>query len=298
MVIKVRGQEVGFGETVQLKVLFRNEFGVATDLDSTPSIQITDPYTVIYMDYTTIGVQHIATGTYAFNFTVPLNGPTGIWNDNWFGAMGGENVYGAFNFVVSNIALQGYVDGYEQLGDEPVESLSQTAIHNINTLMSRLKKRLQSSGWHMVKDEYGNNVRENCDIFNAQELYAFLCCSLSEFNSTPHFTGFVWEDDIVVEYRDVIIEGAYIMALASKALIEKGREFTISDNGLSFQAPAVADLLNSQMSTFLGPYREKLKYIKANMKPGPYGLGTLRITAVSPSILRLRHRREMQFPIQ
>lgn len=298
MVVHIRGQEVGFGEIIQLKVLFRDAFGNPTNLDSTPQIQIAEPTTAIYMDYTTVGVTNISTGVYSYDFTIPINGPAGVWNDNWSGTLSGNVVGGAFVFVVSNIPLAGYVDGYEQLGDVPNIQLGQVAIHNINILMNILKKRLQSSGWHMIKDANGVLVRENCDIFSVDELYAFLCASLSEFNSTPHFTGFTWEDQTIIEFRDVIVEGAYIMALASKALIEKGREFTISDNGLSFQPPVVGDFLNSQMSTLLAPYREKLKYIKANMKPTALGLGTLRITAVAPQLLRLRHRREIQWPVQ
>lgn len=298
MVIFIRGQETGFGQIIQLKVLFRDATNTPADLDTIPQIQIAEPTSYIYMDFTSNGISRIGPGTYSYNFTVPINGPVGVWNDNWSGLMGGSPVGGAFNFVVSNIALQGYDDGYEQLGDEPNGILSPIAIQNLNVLIHILRRRLQSSGWHMIKDPQGNLVRESCDIFSVDELFTFLCSSLSEFNSTPHYTGFIWEDQVVLDFRDVIVEGAYIMALASKALIEVGREFTISDNGLSFQPPPVSAMLNGQFTTLLGPHIEKLKQIKYSMKPSPIGLGTLRLSAVAPQILRLRHRREMQFPIQ
>ncbi|MFZ4795954.1 MAG: hypothetical protein ACOYMA_00575 [Bacteroidia bacterium] len=301
MVIKNRGETIGQGQVVQLRSLFKVN-GVPTDLNDFPSVQLIEPSTSLYMNYTTAGVYKIDTGIYGFNFEVPVNAQQGTWQDNWQGAMGLSNelVSASFSFTVLNITIPSALieDGYEQLGDEPVVVLTQAAIHNINQLVHILRRRLQSSGWHLSTDSFGNQTRENCDIFSIDELFSFLCSSLSEFNSTPHFTGFSWENEVVIEFKDIIIEGAYIMSVSSKGLIEKGREFTVTDNGLSFQPPAVADFLNSQMSSMLSPYREKLKYIKANFKPSPLGLGTIRIAAVSPQIMRLRHRRQMQFPIQ
>ena len=299
-----RSDIIGTGDIVQLKTLFRDENGVPKNLAALPTIQITSPDSYIYLSTTSNGVYNVATGTYAYDLTVPITGPVGVWIDSWNGLLGADGytdvLSGTFNFIVSNVGLgQPHLpDGYEQLGDEPNGVLSQKAIHNLNQLIHILRRRLQSSGWHMIKDEHGNLVRENCDIFSVDELFTFLCSSLSEFNSTPHFTGFTWEDQTILDFRDVIVEGAYIIALASKALIEVGREFTISDNGLNFQPPPVSAMLNGQFSTLLGPYRLKLAEIKHNCKPSPLGLGTLRLTAVSPSVLRLRHRREMQFPIQ
>ncbi len=118
---------------------------------------------------------------------------------------------------------------------------------------------------------------------------------LSEFNQIPHFTNFTFADPrIQTIFADVIIQGAVILALAAQALIEKGREFVITDNGVTYQPPQVAELLNNQYGQQLADYKEKVKYIKANMKPDPLGLGTFRVTAISPNYLRLRHLRQRQ----
>ena len=297
--MKTRGTQVMTGEIIQLKAQFSNSNGIPVDLASFPRVQIIQPNTAIYRDYASAGVYKLSTGLYALNFEVPINARIGVYTDNWLGLDGyGASVRGSFNFIVSNTSLAApNIDGYVHLGDIPERDLSQEAIININILMEILRQRLQSSGMRPTKDANGVTVYESCDIFSISEMFAFLCSSLSEFNSTPHYTQFVFEDQIVVDFRDVIVEGAYIMALASKALIEKGREFTVSDNGISFQPAAVADMLNSQMSTMLSLYREKLKQIKYSMKPFPKGLGTLRITAVNPLFLRLRHRRAGQWNI-
>ena len=292
--VNTRADRIGTGEQVQLRAIFRNALGIETDLDAFPEITVVDPTSHIFLAPTTVGVSRVAVGVYSYLITVPITGPTGVWEDSWTGFLSGEPVYGRFNFIVSNISLDMPADGYEQLGDPPNRNLSSEAIHNLNFLIDMLRKRLQSSGRHKVYDENGNLMYENCDIYSLDELYTFLQCSLSEFNQTPHFTSFTFDDPMILNFADILVEGAYIMALASKALIEKGREFTISDNGLSFQPPAVADFLNSQMSTLLGGYREKLKLIKHQFKSF-LGLGTLRTTAVAPQVMRLRHRRTNRF---
>ena len=298
--MKNRGQTINCGDIVQLKELFQDHTGNPVDLNAFPEIQVKDSSNTIYLPYTSLGVYRISTGIYAYNLQIPLNGAQGTWVDEWRGTVGAGlivNANSAFTVLNYNVPNAMIEDGYEQLGDLPLEELSQNAIHNINILMQILRRRLQSSGIHFTKDSLGNPIYENCDIFSIEEMKAFLCSSLSDFNTTPHVTDFHWEDDIVIQYRDVIVEGAYIIALGSKALIEKGREFTISDNGISYTPPQVADLLNSQMSTLIGAYREKLKQIKySNFKYAfSAGLGTLRITQVAPQFLRLRHRREIQF---
>jgi len=295
-----RGTQVPNGGVIQLKAQFNNSSGIPTDLPNFPSIQIIQPNSAIYRDYTSVGVYKVSTGIYALNHEVPINALTGVYYDNWRGADGyGYTTRGSFNFIVANTNLAApNIDGYVHLGDIPESELSQNATINVNRLMNILRFRLQSSGVRPTTDDDGNTVYENCNIFSIDEMFAFLCSSLSEFNSTPHFTTFSWEHTLILDFRDVIVEGAYIMALASKALIEKGREFTMTDAGVSYQPPAVADMLNGQMSTLLGAYREKIKLIKSSMKPSPLGIGTLSITAVSPLLLRLRHRRAGQFLVE
>jgi hypothetical protein len=299
MANKTRGTQVGTGETITLKCLFNDQNGMPVDLDEFPSVQIIRPDTSIMVIQSNIGVYKIGTGLYGKDLTIGLNEMTGVFTDNWFGLLtiGGVQsaVRGSFNFVVANNNLAApNIDGYLHLGDEPVVEYSQQAIANINFLIKLLKMRLQSSSRHPTVVN-GNIVYENCDIFSTQELTTFLCLALSEFNSTPHFTNFVWEDQTVIDFRDILVYGAYITALFSKATIEKGREFAITDNGVSFTPPMVADLLNSQATSLLADYRQKLQETKHNFKPSPIGLGTLRITAVAPQILRLRHRRSSQF---
>lgn len=90
--------------------------------------------------------------------------------------------------------------------------------------------------------------------------------SLSDFNQVPHFTFFTLEDTKVIHtFTEVLVEGAVLSALASKALIERGREFQIVDGGVKFDPPTVSELMNTQYSTLLGFHWEKLKTIKSRI---------------------------------
>ena len=42
------------------------------------------------------------------------------------------------------------------------------------------------------------------------------------------------------QFGEILVEGATLYALASQALIERGREFQITDNGLNFNPPTVS----------------------------------------------------------
>jgi hypothetical protein len=142
-------------------------------------------------------------------------------------------------------------------------------------------------------DAYGNTIFTNCSIFTDDELAWFLRCSLEEFNAMPHFTQFSFADQVIYErYGYVIVEGAWIIALAAQMLIESGREMSINDNGVAYTPPTLSATINNELSHFIGPHRENLKFIKACIKPRPIGFGGYRVLASNPSLQKLRHLRD------
>lgn len=98
-------------------------------------------------------------------------------------------------------------------------------------------------------------------------LTSFLTLSLSEFNQTPYFSNFTFEDTKLIELvTDLLIEGAVLNALASKSLIEKGREFKINDAGVYFDPPSVSDMMQTQYATLLSHHWQKLRLVKENIR--------------------------------
>lgn len=151
-----------------------------------------------------------------------------------------------------------------KLGNDFDFDFSPAACININKLLKLVKQRLASSGKTKANDQHGNVIYVDCDIFSVDTLVSFLVLSLSNFNQTPYFTNYSFEDDLVVDtFSEVLVEGAVVHALASKALIEKGREFKVEDNGMYFDPPSVSEMLNTQYATLIEHHFKKLKDIKS-----------------------------------
>lgn len=294
MAIKVRGELIDVTDQVNLTVQFRDTAGNPIDTDSFPQISIVQPSGLVLLAPTSAGVAQTGVGKYSYIFTVPYNGPYGVFNDIWVGYVNGFRVQVQFEFVVLHTQTPGInIDGYVHLGDDPGFNYSQAATKNINKLLKSLRARLNSQGKAKATDGYGNTIYVDCDIFSVDMLVTFLATALWDFNQVPFFTFFQFDDDYFVEqFGEILVEGATLYALASKALIERGREFTLSDNGINFTPPTVSDLMNTQYSSLLSHYWEKLKFIKASLRPAPRGLGVFSMnSAINPAFARLRHLR-------
>jgi hypothetical protein len=294
MVIKARGQLIDVTDQVNLTIKFKDSMGNPINTDSMPQVSITQPSGLLLLSATSVGVTQIGTGEYSYIFTVPINGPYGVFADTWTAYINGYRVEQAFNFVVTHTDVPAInTDGYAHLGDDPGFDYSQHAIKNINKLIKSLKARLNSAGKAKSSDSYGNTIYVDCDIFSVDMLTTFIATALWDFNQVPYFTFFQFDEDIFVEqFGEILVEGATLYALASKSLIERGREFQLTDNGLNFNPPTVSELMNTQYNTLLSHYWEKLKYIKNSIRPTPRGLGVFSMnSAINPAFARLRHLR-------
>lgn len=294
MVIRARGEFTDVSEQVNLTVQFKDGTGAPVDMDSFPQVSIVQPSGLVLLAPTSAGVAHVGPGKYSYIFTVPINGPYGVFTDIWTGYINGYRLESTFNFVVSHTQMPAVnVDGYVALGDDPGFNYSQTAIKNINKLIKSLKARLNSAGKARSLDSYGNVVYVDCDIFSVDMLVTFLATALWDFNQVPYFTFFQFDEtDFVEQFGEILVEGATIYALASKALIERGREFQITDSGINFNPPSVSDLMNTQYSTLLTAYNDKLKMIKNSLRPAPKSLGVFSMNSgINPAFNRLKHLR-------
>jgi hypothetical protein len=249
------------------------------------------------------GVRRRDVGLYYYDYTIPMNCNTlGVWQDIWSVHVNGVPFTKMLNFTVNTQTSAVTAEAGQEIDPE----LSQEAAKNVFMLMKLLRTRLGSDGVRRKRDQFGRfitglngeYVMEPCDVFTTEELYTFLKASLAEFNSIPHFTGFTFnEPPFVKTFQHELTEGAFIMALALQGLREKGREFTMTDDGVSYNAPQIADYIKGYLSDFMASYRERIKFIKCSMLPRPMGFGTVYSLAgagVSPAYLRLRHLRERQ----
>jgi len=294
MSIKARGELIDVTDQVNLTIQFRDGQGNPVNADSYPTISIIQPSGLVLLAPTSTGVTQVSTGKYSYIWTVPINGPYGVFNDVWAGFINGFRVETEFSFVVAHTQMPAInSDGYIHLGDDPGFHYSQCALANINKLIKSLRARLNSAGKAKSADAYGNTIYVDCDIFSVDMLATFIATALWDFNQVPYFTFFTFDDqDFVDQFGEILVEGATLYSLASKSLIERGREFQITDNGLNFNPPTVSELMQTQYSTLLSHYWEKLKYIKNSLRPAPRGLGVFSMnSAINPAFARLRHLR-------
>lgn len=294
MTIKARGEQLDVMDQVNLTVQFKDQNGTPIDTDSYPKISIIQPSGLVLLAPTSVGVSKISTGKYSYIFTIPINGPYGVFNDVWLGYVNGYRVETTFNIVVTHTQAPSInMDGYVHLGDDPGFDYSQDAIKNINKLLKALKARLNSAGKALRNDSYGNPQYVDCDIFSYDVLVTLLATALWDFNQVPYFTFFQFDDaNFVEQFGEILVEGATLYALSSKALIERGREFQLTDNGLNFNPPTVSELMQTQYGALLTHYWEKLKYIKNSLRPAPRGLGVFSMNSgINPAFARLRHLR-------
>jgi hypothetical protein len=143
------------------------------------------------------------------------------------------------------------------------KNISSEGQRNLDSLIASVKTRLNSSGKAKSSDQLGNVIYVDCDIYSKETLESFIDLAVSEFNAIPKFTNFTLENSRFVDcFAEVLVEGAVLYALSSQALLERGREFMIKDEGVHFNPPAVSEMLNTQYQILLGHHLEKLKYIK------------------------------------
>lgn len=285
-------RQVIVNNTVILEIDLKDAANQLSDADSSPQIEIIDSQGNIVRALSSSYVSRIDTGRYRTTYSVSANGPTGIWTDHWIATLNGFQTEARLNFVVlaqdAGIGIAG-----DQIGDPARISYSDAEIRGINCLLECLKARLKNNLEVETLDSYGNLSYTNCFVFTDDELVWFLQCSLSEFNQTPHFTDFTFDMDVIHgRFGHIIVEGAFILATAAQMLIEAGREFTITDNGISMTPPQLSTVLNNELSVFVTKHTDMLKYIKNSIKPNPVGFGGFRVLAISPNFMRLRHLRQ------
>jgi hypothetical protein len=292
------------GQEVALQIQYYDNCGNKVIADKTPQVQIVDLDGNILIPYTSKNVEHLGDGLYQYLYRVPSDGDAGPWIDEWSSEIDEAPFTTSFVFTVvapSTGLSANTGPGKIQLDDEVIFDFSPEELKGINILLKFLKSRLRSTGKKPIRDEfgafvldgYGEVITEQCDVFDTDILTAFLCQSLSEFNSTPFFTAYSFAEPIIQTlFSQTIVEGAYVFAIASQAILEKGRDFTITDGGINYQPPQLGEFLQSHYGTWLTSYRERIKFIKNSIRPGPQGIGTFtNVTGGSPAVNRLRHLR-------
>jgi len=279
------------GELITLEAQFTDSAGNVKDTVAFPTVEIMDASSLVVQAATDSGVVRTAIGRYRLRFTVPDGYTEGMWNDTWSGVMDGYTITNTFDFTVNSsgaVAVTGLSipeDTFTLDDDDIQEDFSQDEIKGILRLRKYLKARLRSTAFKPDGTP--------CPVFDNDQLDLFICSAISEFNATPTFTAFGFDDLFIQTIAaDIITQGAMLIAWAGQAVIEAGFEWTVNDNGVTYNPPPISTTITSLYNTQLADYRAKLNKIKVNIRPGPLGMGAGSLLVINPVFRRLRHLRE------
>jgi len=292
------------GQEVTLQIQYYDSCGDKVPADKTPTVQIVDLDGLVVLAPTSDDVEYLGDGLYQFNYRVPDTGDAGLWMDEWSATIDGAILDTVATFTVvtpSNGLTADIGNGRIRIADDVSLDFSDEEIYGINLLLKYLKARLRSTGLRPLRDEdgafitdgYGEILTEECNVFDNEVLVTLLCQALSEFNLVPFFTSYTFADQTIQTlFAQLIVEAAYVFALASQSLLEKGRDFTITDGGVNYQPPQLGDFIQTHYGTWLTSYRERLRFVKNSIRPGPRSYGThTNLTGAAPAYTRLRHLR-------
>lgn len=99
-------------------------------------------------------------------------------------------------------------------------------------------------------------------IYTDDQIFSYIEGSLRRFNLLFKKNSELSESH---HFTDLIVQGAVITGLASKALIESGRNFSYKDAGIEYQSvhlPSVANILMRQWELESNDYWRKVEMLQ------------------------------------
>lgn len=100
-------------------------------------------------------------------------------------------------------------------------------------------------------------------LFTDEMLNTFLDLSLSNFNQIPYFTSYTFDNKKFMHtFISIIVEGAFLYALAFQALAERTKEVA----AFSTNTQSLSNILQEQYNSLTITYLDKLKLIKSHIK--------------------------------
>ena len=136
-----------------------------------------------------------------------------------------------------------------------------------------------------------NDTDSACQVFEDSQLFSYLDMALEDVNSHPMKTYYDF-DTLPRDWFYCVVLGAYVFSLNSQSITEKARNFTVTDQGISYTPPDIPSHLTGIAQQMETKYQLMKEKIKANEKPSLLGIGSSRVLMPNPSFSKMRHLRE------
>lgn len=135
----------------------------------------------------------------------------------------------------------------------------------IDYYIKLVRARLADDNVVKSKDSSGNDVFFKSEIYTDEQIVSYLEGSLQRLNVLlPKGLSFEATPLEIFELTDLVVQGAVITALASKALLEKGREFSFLNGGIKYAPPNTSDILMRQWEVEMVDYRSKVEAVRSH----------------------------------
>ena len=130
---------------------------------------------------------------------------------------------------------------------------------NFDVVLHLVRVRLADADCHLSKasvlNEHGETVELFPGVFSDEELAAHIFYALDDLS--------LQLDDVSCKtHTSLVVLGAVVEALRSKALIERGREHSMKDNGVQYTPPDVSTMLMDQAHACQHEYFQKVDFLK------------------------------------
>jgi hypothetical protein len=122
-------------------------------------------------------------------------------------------------------------------------------------LLMPLNALLHNNGKQKSVDEKGNVTYVEAPIFTETVLLEYLRHADQSVKS-------VLKIDNTINHGDLVVEYAYYLALMSKSLVERGREYAIQDNGVYMNPPNVSSHMMDVAANVISNWFRKVELIR------------------------------------
>ena len=114
----------------------------------------------------------------------------------------------------------------------------------LDTLVDLVNFRIAATGKKPETDKDGNINYVESALFDRKDVERAISLSLAAFNMAVFPTYLKIEDEEnMMQLSDLLVTYASYLLLVRQSLLEKGREYTIQDNGVGWTPPLLADFV-------------------------------------------------------
>lgn len=140
-----------------------------------------------------------------------------------------------------------------------------STLKSLTALTELVQFRIAAVSKQQIIEPNGNVKIVEASIFEPEDVQRALNLSLSAFNMSPPVTYLKFTDEENMDQlSDLLVTYAAHLLLTNKALVEKGREYSVKDNGIEYEAPQLGNFLLGTSDNLYRYWYERVRVLKTD----------------------------------